>query len=67
MFSANRPAAAILSVLLALAGLTSPGAAQSRPARTNGTPAVIVMDEERVKLAEIELRQAGPAARLTSR
>ncbi|MET3298994.1 efflux RND transporter periplasmic adaptor subunit [Bradyrhizobium diazoefficiens] len=61
MLSANRSAAAILSALLAAIGLISPVLAQSAPARPDGKPAVIVMDDERIKLAEIELRQAGPA------
>ncbi|MBR0728607.1 efflux RND transporter periplasmic adaptor subunit [Bradyrhizobium japonicum] len=61
MPSANRPATAILSALLAAIGVISPVLAQSAPARPDGKPAVIVMDDERIKLAEIEMRQAGPA------
>ncbi|MGY8631916.1 efflux RND transporter periplasmic adaptor subunit [Bradyrhizobium sp. 14AA] len=60
MLSAYRPAAAVLSALLAVTGLISPVLAQSA-AKPDGKPAVIVMDDERIKLAEIELRQAGPA------
>ncbi|MDA9411301.1 cation transporter [Bradyrhizobium sp. CCBAU 45384] len=60
MFSANRSAAAILSVLLAATDLTSQAFAQ--PAKADiGKPAMIAMDDERIKLAEIELRPAGPA------
>ncbi|WP_128924675.1 efflux RND transporter periplasmic adaptor subunit [Bradyrhizobium guangxiense] len=58
MFLAHRAAAAIVSAVLALGGATSPVLAESKP---DGKPAVIVMDDERIKLAEIELRDAGPA------
>jgi len=61
MFPANRPAAAILSALLAVTDVTSQALAQSGPAKPDTKPAVIVMDDERIKLAEIELREAGPA------
>lgn len=60
MFSANRSTAAVLSALLVATGLISPAFAQSA-AKPDGKPAVIVMDDERIKLAEIALRQAGPA------
>lgn len=60
MFSVNRSAAALLSALLAATGVISAVLAQSA-AKPNGEPAVIVMDDERIKLAEIALRQAGPA------
>ena len=56
MFSTNRSAAAILA-LLAASCMTSQAIAQSAPAK----PAVILMDDERIKLADIELREAGPA------
>lgn len=59
MFPANRAAAALLSALLAAAGAPSQACAQS--AKPDGKPAVIVMDDERIQLAEIELREAGPA------
>jgi len=61
MFPANRPAAAILSALLAVTDVTSQALAQSGPAKPDTKPAVIVMDDERIKLADIELREAGPA------
>ncbi|MDI3559631.1 efflux RND transporter periplasmic adaptor subunit [Bradyrhizobium sp. Arg816] len=61
MFLAHGSAAAILSVLLAVTNVTSQAFAQSAPAKPEGKPAVIVMDDERIKLAEIELREAGPA------
>lgn len=57
MFLANRSAAAIASALLAISGIV----AQSAPAKADGKPAVIAMDDERIKLAEIEQREAGPA------
>lgn len=58
MFLAHRAAAAIVSAVLALSGATSPVLAGPKP---DGKPAIIVMDDERIKLAEIELRDAGPA------
>ncbi|MCS3897903.1 cobalt-zinc-cadmium efflux system membrane fusion protein [Bradyrhizobium japonicum USDA 38] len=62
MFLAHGSAAAILSVLLAVTNATSQAFAQSAPAKPDSVkPAVIVMDDERIKLAEIELREAGPA------
>ncbi|SFJ42582.1 efflux RND transporter periplasmic adaptor subunit [Bradyrhizobium sp. cf659] len=61
MFPANRAAAAILSALFGITGVTPQAFAQSTPAKPDTKPAVIVMDDERIKLAEIELREAGPA------
>ncbi|MBR0710302.1 efflux RND transporter periplasmic adaptor subunit [Bradyrhizobium liaoningense] len=62
MFSAPHSAAAILSVLLAVTGVNPQAFAQSAPAKPDGgKPSVIVMDDARIKLAEIELREAGPA------
>ena len=61
MLSATRSAATIL-VLLAAAGANQLAFAQSGAAKPDGKPAVIAMDDERIKLAEIELRQASPAA-----
>jgi membrane fusion protein, heavy metal efflux system len=61
MFTASRSAAAIVSALLVIAGVTPQAVAQSAPAKVGGKPPVIVMDDERIKLAEIELREAGPA------
>jgi cobalt-zinc-cadmium efflux system membrane fusion protein len=61
MALANRTVAAILSVMLAATRLVVPAYAQTASTKPDGTPAVIVMDDERIKLAEIELRQAGPA------
>ena len=61
MLSANRPAAVILLALLAVAPAAPRAVAQSSAARTDGKAGVIVMDDERIKLAEIELRPAGPA------
>ncbi|MBR0782472.1 efflux RND transporter periplasmic adaptor subunit [Bradyrhizobium iriomotense] len=61
MFSASHSAAAILSVLLAVTGSNSQAFAQSAPVKPDGgKPSVIVMDDARIKLAEIELREAGP-------
>ncbi len=62
MFMANRSAAAIVSALLVIAGVTPQDAAQSAPAKVGGKLAVIAMDDERIKLAEIELCEAGPAS-----
>lgn len=61
MISVNRTAAAILSAMLAAAGPAGSASAQSTSTKPDGKPATIVMDDERIKLAEIELRQAGPA------
>lgn len=62
MISARHSAAAFLTVMLAATGLISQAVAQAAPAKPDrGKPAVIVMDDERVKLAEIELTKAGPA------
>lgn len=61
MFLDHRSAAAIVSAVLALTVVASPASAESKPAKPDGKPAVILMDDERIKLAEIELRAAGPA------
>ncbi|WP_445220991.1 efflux RND transporter periplasmic adaptor subunit [Bradyrhizobium sp. Pa8] len=61
MFSTNRSAAAILA-LLAATCVASPAMAQSAAAQSASKPAVIVMDDERIKLADIELREAAPAS-----
>lgn len=61
MVSVNRTAAAILSAMLAAASPAGSAGVQSASGKTEGRPASIVMDDERIKLAEIELRQAGPA------
>lgn len=62
MISARSSTAAILWALLAATGLTSLAFAQSSPAKpAGGKPSVVVMDDERIKLAEIDLRPAGPA------
>lgn len=61
MVSVNRTAAAILSAMLAAAGPAGSAWAQSVSGKTEGKPGSIVMDDERIKLAEIELRHAGPA------
>jgi len=61
MFTATRSAAAIVSALLVIAGVTPQAITQPAPAKVGGKPAVIAMDDERIKLAEIELREAGPA------
>lgn len=61
MISARSSTAAILWALLAATGLTSLAFAQSSPAKpAGGKPSVVVMDDERIKLAEIDLRPAGP-------
>ncbi len=60
MLSARRSAATIL-VLLAAAAANPLAFAQSGAAKPDSKPAVIAMDDERIKLAEIELRPAGPA------
>ncbi|MGY4501904.1 cobalt-zinc-cadmium efflux system membrane fusion protein [Bradyrhizobium sp. GM24.11] len=62
MILANRSAVAIVSALLAIVGFIPQAFAQSAPAKPDGKPAVIAMDDERIKLAEIELREAGPAS-----
>lgn len=60
MISANRSAVAIVSALLA--SIIPQAFAQSAPAKPGGKPAVVAMDDERIWLAEIELRDAGPAS-----
>lgn len=62
MILASRSAVAIVSALLAIVGVIPQAFAQSAPAKPAGKPAVIAMDDERIKLAEIELREAGPAS-----
>lgn len=62
MILASRSAVAIVSALLAIVGVIPQAFAQSAPAKPDGKPAVIAMDDERIKLAEIELRKAGPAS-----
>lgn len=62
MISANGPAVAIVSALLAIVGVIPQAFAQSAPAKPEGKPALIAMDDERIKLAEIELREAGPVS-----
>ncbi|WP_084298909.1 efflux RND transporter periplasmic adaptor subunit [Bradyrhizobium sp. WSM1743] len=63
MFSASQTAAAILSVLFAVTDVMQASAQSAKPDRKpDGKPPVIVMDDARIKLAEIELREAGPAA-----
>ena len=51
--------------LRGLAGLGAPAAVvaqrNSKAAEREGKPAVLAMDVERIKLAQIELQQAGPA------
>ena len=59
---ATRSAGACLAVSLAAATLASPLLAQSTPAKPEPKSAVIVMDDERIKLAEIDLARAVPAA-----
>ncbi|MET4322579.1 efflux RND transporter periplasmic adaptor subunit [Bradyrhizobium sp. RT5a] len=62
MILANRSAVAIVSALLAIVGVIPQAFAQSAPAKPDGKPAVIVMDDERIKLAEIKLHEARPAS-----
>src|SRR3954463_4398841 len=62
MILASRSAVAIVSALLAITGVIPQGSAQSAPAKPDGKPAVIAMDDERIKLAEIELHEARPAS-----
>lgn len=58
MVSVNRTAAAILSAVLAAASPAGSAWAQSASAKPDGKPAIIAIDDDRIKLAEIELRQA---------
>ena len=58
---ATRSAGACLAASLAAATLASPLLAQSTPAKPEPKSAVIVMDDERIKLAEIDLARAVPA------
>lgn len=62
MISANGPAVAIVSALLAIVGVIPQAFAQSAPAKPERKPALIAMDDERIKLAEIELREVGPVS-----
>ncbi|UPJ55256.1 efflux RND transporter periplasmic adaptor subunit [Bradyrhizobium sp. 192] len=52
-----RTASIIAATLAAMAGTIVPATAQSKSAK----PAAVVMDDDRIKLAGIELRRAGPA------
>jgi cobalt-zinc-cadmium efflux system membrane fusion protein len=60
MVALNRSATVAITALLAATVMTATAFAQSALAKPN-RPAVIAMDDERIKIAEIELRQAGPA------
>lgn len=64
MISGNH-VAVILSAVLAVtagAGLATPAFAQSASVKPAGKPVAVVMDHERIKLAEIEQRQAASAS-----